>query len=127
MKSNSIASADENTEENSEQNSFDNDDYNELDENDEDTFDINNNNNNNNSFASQNFTSNDFKETGNPIKRKSKSKIDRKRKCRTTFTKTQLNALECEFLKSNFVSNDKIDSIIQMTGLDSRIIKVNFV
>ena len=48
----------------------------------------------------------------------------RKRKCRTTFSKFQLNALEAEFLKSSFVSNDRIDSLIDITGLDSRIIKV---
>ena len=117
MKSNSIASVDDYTEDYSELNSFDNEDCNDLDENDEENFDNNNN--------CQKFTpnTNEYKENVNS-KRKSKLKIDRKRKCRTTFTKNQLNALECEFLKSNFVSNDKIDSIIQITGLDSRIIKV---
>lgn len=48
----------------------------------------------------------------------------RKRKCRTTFNKNQLNTLENEFLKSNFVSNDRIHDLIELTGLDSRIIKV---
>lgn len=117
MKSNSIASVDDNTEDYSELNSFDNDDCNDLDENDEDNFE------NNNSFQKFTPNTNEYKENVNS-KRKSKLNIDRKRKCRTTFTKNQLNALECEFLKSNFVSNDKIDSIIQITGLDSRIIKV---
>jgi hypothetical protein len=48
----------------------------------------------------------------------------RKRKCRTTFTKNQLNVLEQEFLKYNFISNDKVDALVDMTGLDARIIKV---
>lgn len=52
------------------------------------------------------------------------SKYCKKRKCRTTFSKSQLNTLETEFLNSNFVSNDRIDLIIELTGLDSRIIKV---
>lgn len=59
------------------------------------------------------------------VKRKSKyNYTNRKRKCRTTFSKMQLQILENEFVKSNFVSNDKIDSIVDQTGLDSRIIKV---
>ena len=48
---------------------------------------------------------------------------NRKRKCRTTFSKSQLGTLEKEFHASNFVSNDRIDLIIELTGLDSRIIK----
>jgi hypothetical protein len=48
----------------------------------------------------------------------------RKRKCRTTFNKHQLNTLENEFLKSNFVSYDRIHDLMEATGLDSRIIKV---
>jgi hypothetical protein len=48
----------------------------------------------------------------------------RKRKCRTTFTKNQLVVLEQEFLKYNFISNDKVDALVDMTGLDARIIKV---
>ncbi|CAF0987294.1 unnamed protein product [Brachionus calyciflorus] len=47
----------------------------------------------------------------------------KKRKCRTTFNKYQLSILENEFLISNFVSNEKLDYLIQSTGLDSRIIK----
>jgi hypothetical protein len=50
----------------------------------------------------------------------------RKRKCRTTFTKNQLNILEQEFLKYNFISNDKVDALVDMTGLDAQIIKVTF-
>ncbi len=48
---------------------------------------------------------------------------NKKRKCRTTFSKSQLCTLEKEFLNSNFVSNERIDLIIELTGLDSRIIK----
>ncbi len=62
--------------------------------------------------------------TNNGLTLNSSNKIGRKRKSRTTFSKTQLNTLENEFLKSNFVSNDKIDLLIEMTGLDARIIKV---
>lgn len=59
-------------------------------------------------------------------KRSSDSKYcNKKRKCRTTFSKSQLSTLEKEFLSSNFVSNDRIDLIIELTGLDSRIIKVS--
>lgn len=47
----------------------------------------------------------------------------RKRKCRTTFSKLQLSILESEFLSSNFVSNDRLDSLIATTGLDAQIIK----
>ena len=54
------------------------------------------------------------------------TRIIRKRKCRTTFTKNQLIILEQEFLKYNFISNDKVDLLVNMTGLDSRIIKVYF-
>lgn len=50
----------------------------------------------------------------------------RKRKCRTTFTKSQLAILEQEFLKYNFISNDKVDMLVELTGLDARIIKVFF-
>ena len=63
----------------------------------------------------------------NPVGLKRKLKYNyssRKRKCRTTFTKSQLGVLEAEFVKSNFVSSDKIDFIVEQTGLDSRIIKV---
>lgn len=58
-------------------------------------------------------------------KRKPSKKADylKKRKCRTTFNKFQLNILENEFIQSNFVSNEKIDYLVQSTGLDSRIIK----
>lgn len=64
--------------------------------------------------------------SGSGVKRKLKYNYsNRKRKCRTTFTKMQLNVLEAEFAKSNFVSNDKIEIIVDQTGLDSRIIKVN--
>jgi hypothetical protein len=59
------------------------------------------------------------------LQRRAIAKLNRKRKSRTTFSKSQLSVLENEFLKSNFVSNDKIDSLIDMTGLDSRIIKVD--
>ena len=132
MKPNSIASADENTEENSEENSIDNEDYDDLDnnDNDEDTYDRISNNS---SHTLENYKSlqssqpqkynNQSSSLSSNFKRKTKLKFDRKRKCRTTFTKNQLSALECEFLKSNFVSNDKIDVIIEQTGLDSRIIK----
>ena len=54
----------------------------------------------------------------------SSNKCVKKRKCRTTFSKSQLNALEKEFLNSNFVSIERIDFLIELTGLDSRIIKV---
>lgn len=80
-----------------------------------------------------NFNTNDENEDNNSaqpsagVKRKLKYNYsNRKRKCRTTFTKGQLNVLEAEFVKSNFVSNDKIDSIVEQTGLDSRIIKVGW-
>jgi hypothetical protein len=64
-------------------------------------------------------------ELGLVYKRKLKYNYsNRKRKCRTTFTKYQLQILENEFLKSNFISNDKIDAIVEQTSLDSRIIKV---
>ena len=62
------------------------------------------------------------------VKRKlsdASSKCVKKRKCRTTFSKSQLSALEKEFLNSNFVSIERIDFLIELTGLDSRIIKVN--
>ena len=136
MKPSSIASADENTEENSEDNSLDNEDFDDLDDNEEDTYDILNNNNSNindynrslqgqqNKYANGALTGHNGNHDTSNLKRKTKQKFDRKRKCRTTFTKNQLNALECEFLKSNFISNDKINSIIEITGLDSRIIKV---
>ena len=60
----------------------------------------------------------------NLTKLSNNSKSIRKRKCRTTFNKNQLNTLENEFLKSNFVSNERIHDLIELTGLDSRIIKV---
>ena len=73
-----------------------------------------------------NSSSNSGSVSGGGVKRKLKYNYsNRKRKCRTTFTKMQLNVLEAEFIKSNFVSNDKIDIIVDQTGLDSRIIKVN--
>ena len=130
MKPNSIASVEDN-EENSEENSLDNEAYDDIDDNDEETYDINTSLNESSdlrlydaaSLHRNKFTT-DQKESNS--KKKPKIKIDRKRKCRTTFTKNQLNALECEFLKSNFISNDKIDSIMEITGLDSRIIKVSF-
>ncbi|RNA20152.1 hypothetical protein BpHYR1_033775 [Brachionus plicatilis] len=58
-------------------------------------------------------------------KSRANKKIDylKKRKCRTTFSKLQLSILESEFIQSNFVSNEKIDYLVQSTGLDSRIIK----
>ena len=120
MKPNSIASGDENTEENSEENSVDNEEFNDLDDdNDEENYEINNDYK---QHDTSNISQQHRKESNS--KRKSKIKFERKRKCRTTFTKNQLNALECEFLKSNFISNDKIDTIMEITGLDSRIIKV---
>jgi hypothetical protein len=61
----------------------------------------------------------------NKRKLSSDSKYCKKRKCRTTFSKSQLSTLEKEFLSSNFISNDRIDLVIELTGLDSRIIKVN--
>ena len=60
----------------------------------------------------------------NTRKKKSLNFNFKKRKCRTTFTKIQLNILENEFLISNFVSNDRMYELIETTGLDSRIIKV---
>lgn len=63
-----------------------------------------------------------------PRKRKSSidlSKYCKKRKCRTTFSKDQLDELEKEFTNSNFISNDRVDLMIELTGLDSRIIKVS--
>lgn len=63
------------------------------------------------------------KSTKRKLSTDSGSKYGKKRKCRTTFSKSQLNALENEFLNSNFISNDRIDLIIESTGLDSRIIK----
>lgn len=100
-------------------------------EDDEDDFQVNNNhhirsntddNNNNNNLISN------FDISYNSVTIKSKrlnsNKYCKKRKCRTTFTKLQLITLENEFLKSNFVSSDRIELLIEITGLDSRIIKV---
>lgn len=58
-------------------------------------------------------------------KKKVNKKTDylKKRKCRTTFNKYQLNILENEFIQSNFVSNERIDYLVKSTDLDSRIIK----
>ena len=77
--------------------------------------------------------SNSIKDDGSQFSKSHKRKTStdsspkyncKKRKCRTTFSKSQLNSLEKEFMSSNFVSNERIDSIIKHTGLDSRIIKV---
>lgn len=65
-----------------------------------------------------------FNSINNKRKKINSTKYCKKRKCRTTFTKSQLITLENEFIKSNFVSNDRIDLLIDLTGLDSRIIKV---
>ncbi len=80
---------------------------------------FNNNNGDTNLLNGHEINSNASKR-----KRMNSLKYCKKRKCRTTFTKSQLNTLENEFLKSNFVSNDRIDLLIEMTSLDSRIIKV---
>jgi len=84
------------------------------------------NNSNNNNSDSNLMNNNEINfNASSKRKRISSSKYCKKRKCRTTFTKSQLVSLENEFLKSNFVSNDRIDLLIELTGLDSRIIKVN--
>jgi hypothetical protein len=46
------------------------------------------------------------------------------RKSRTTFTQSQMSILENEFLRSCYISTDKINSIANATGLNWRIIKV---
>lgn len=89
-------------------------------------------NNNDNSFDELNKSDLISKFQASKANRTKKRKLSsnksdylncKKRKCRTTFNKYQLNILEHEFLQSNFVSNEKIDYLIQSTGLDSRIIK----
>ena len=80
--------------------------------------------NNNNGSDNNLLNSHEINFNATKRKRISSSKYCKKRKCRTTFTKSQLITLENEFVKSNFVSNDRIDLLIETTGLDSRIIKV---
>jgi hypothetical protein len=154
MKPNSIASFDEqNMDDISNEESMDmiddygdnmdedDDDDDEEDDEDDDEIESNRSTNINNSIdssLSKSSSSDNLRKLNNKINYNSKhkkrspnglitngsSKMARKRKSRTTFSKMQLNILENEFLKSNFVSNDKIDLLIEMTGLDSRIIKV---
>jgi hypothetical protein len=102
------------------------------DDEDEDDFQVNNNhlssntddnNNNNNNNLMPNFDIS-YNNVTIKSKRLNSNKYCKKRKCRTTFTKLQLITLENEFLKSNFVSSDRIELLIEITGLDSRIIKV---
>lgn len=92
---------------------------------DEEALMSNNEDNQTSAASTSTTTTNNSGGGGGGVKRKLKYNYsNRKRKCRTTFTKGQLNVLEAEFVKSNFVSNDKIDLIVDQTGLDSRIIKV---
>ena len=154
MKPNSIASFDEQNmddvsneesmdmiDDYGDNNMDDDDDDNEEEDEDDDEIDSNKSTNINNSIdssLSKSSGDNLRKQNHNNGKQKKRStnglttmngnsnKMGRKRKSRTTFNKTQLNILENEFLKSNFVSNDKIDLLIEMTGLDSRIIKVSY-
>jgi ribonuclease BN (tRNA processing enzyme) len=134
MKPNSIASADENTEEiSNEDNSLDNEneDFDDADDIENEDYE------NSNDFKQKQIkkqhqtqhlnTSNveDSDSSSFSVRKINKNKLNKKRKCRTTFTKIQLNTLECEFVKNNFVSNDRLESIVKMTELDPRIIKVN--
>jgi hypothetical protein len=136
MKPNSIASADENTEEiSNEDNSLDNEneDFDDGDDIENEDYE------NNNDFKQTNIKKqqqNQQKQLNDTVEendgtgftvRKMRNKLNKKRKCRTTFTKTQLNTLEYEFIKNNFVSNERLESIVKITGLDSRIIKVNII
>ena len=98
------------------------------DDEDEDDFQVNNNHIRSNTDDNNNNLMSNFDISYNNVTIKSKrlnsNKYCKKRKCRTTFTKLQLITLENEFLKSNFVSSDRIELLIEITGLDSRIIKV---
>lgn len=135
MKPNSIASADENTEEiSNEDNSLDNENEDFDDGDDIENEDYENNNDfkqthikkqQQNQQKQLNATVEENDGTGFSVRKR--NKLSKKRKCRTTFTKTQLNTLECEFIKNNFVSNERLESIVKITGLDSRIIKVNII
>lgn len=135
MKPNSIASADENTEEiSNEDNSLDNENEDFDDGDDIENEDYENNNDfkqthikkqQQNQQKQLNATVEENDGTGFSVRKR--NKLNKKRKCRTTFTKTQLNTLECEFIKNNFVSNERLESIVKITGLDSRIIKVNII
>ena len=49
----------------------------------------------------------------------------KQRKCRTSFSKSQLDALEKEFRRSNFISKEGLDSLLDSTGLSPIIIKVS--
>ena len=124
MKSSSIASFEENSIEESsfESESLDFDEsvrVNNEDDFDENTIRYSNLNHNNDAYSKIGKN-----QSNNLTKQNNNLKSIRKRKCRTTFNKNQLNTLENEFLKSNFVSNDRIHDLIELTGLDSRIIKV---
>jgi hypothetical protein len=124
MKSSSIASFEENSIEESsfESESLDFDEsvrVNNEDDFDENTIRYSNLNHNNDAYSKIGKN-----QSNNLTKQNNNLKSIRKRKCRTTFNKSQLNTLENEFLKSNFVSNDRIHDLIELTGLDSRIIKV---
>ena len=48
----------------------------------------------------------------------------KQRKCRTSFSKSQLDALEQEFQRSNFITKDRLDHLLTTTGLEPAIIKV---
>lgn len=50
--------------------------------------------------------------------------LNRKRKSRTTFSKSQLDSLEQEFSKSKFVNNGTVQCLADKTGLEPQIIKV---
>ena len=113
---------------------FDNDNEEYDDDDYEDDYEnrISNANVNNNGLCSlQNVDEDTFSVNGDnkslKKKRNDLSRYSKKRKCRTTFTKSQLINLEKEFTKSNFISNDRIDLLIDITGLDSRIIKVLYI
>ena len=50
----------------------------------------------------------------------------KQRKCRTSFSKSQIDALEREFERSNFITKDRLDHLLTTTGLEPVIIKVLF-
>jgi hypothetical protein len=79
---------------------------------------------NNNFSRLENTDSNESRTKIVNLTNKSRINMIRKRKCRTTFSKNQLAILEQEFLKYNFISNDRVENLAEITGLDPRIIKV---
>lgn len=51
----------------------------------------------------------------------------KQRKCRTSFSRSQLDALEKEFQRSHFITKDRLDHLLASTGLSPVIIKVRLV